>query len=98
MKTLNGKKKNGDVTKLEPSEVDKVRSLKNYKAYQEVKGDFPSHPKDLRHNNITIDDWEDLIRDPTIIIMLEFTADINTNPPPGLAGSSGSSSHQLTPV
>ena len=50
----------------------------------------------MRCKNITLDDWEDFIQDPTRTRMLESTKDINYNPPPGLAGSSGISSHQLT--
>ena len=56
LENLTWKENNGDVTKIEPSEVDKVLSLKNYNAYREAKGNFTSDPRDLLFNNITIED------------------------------------------
>ena len=58
---------------------------KNYNAFRESKGDFTSDPRNLRYNNITIDDWEDFIRDPASKRCLESTGDITSNPPPGFS-------------
>ena len=80
------------------SEVGKVRSLKNYIAYIKFKGNFTSNHRDLRFNTITIDYWEDFIRNLDRLRMLIFTGNITCNPPPELAASSRSCSHQLTPV
>ena len=47
---------NVKISKLEPNEVGKFRGLKNCNAFREAKGDFPSDPRDLRHNNVIIED------------------------------------------
>ena len=83
---------------MSPSEVDKIRSLDRYNEYRKVKGDWPSYARYLRHNEISIDDWEHFIRDPTSTRMLEATGDITSNPPSGFSGSSRASSHQLAPI
>ena len=93
LKELTWREDNGDVCELETSESCKILSLKNYNNW-----DFTSYPRDLQHNNITLDDWEEFMRDPSSKICLESTGDITSDPPPGFAGSSGSYSHQLTPV
>ena len=58
---------------------------------------FPSDPRELRHNTITIEDWEYFIRDPNITRLLKSTGDMSSNPLFRVARSPGSSSHQLTP-
>ena len=94
---LEWKEDSGDVSKLEQFEVGILLSLNNYFTHLKVKGNFPSDPRDLRHNNITLDDWEDSISNPISTRIIESTVDITSKPPPGLTGSSGSSLHQLTP-
>ena len=55
---------NGDLSELITSGVGKVYILKNYGTYLKVKWYFPSKARELRHNNITLEDWEDFMRDP----------------------------------
>ena len=86
----------GDIVNLSASEVGKIRSLARYNDYRQAKGNWPLDAKDLRYNDISIDDWENFIRDPTSTRMLIAAGDIASNPPPGFAGSSKSSSNQLT--
>ena len=57
LKELTWREDNSDVSKLETSNVGKVRSLNKYNAYRESDGDFPSDPRDLLWNTITIDYW-----------------------------------------
>ena len=97
LKGLNGEKI-GHISELMTSEVDKVRSLKNCITCLKIKGDFSSEARELRHKTITLDHWEDFVSDLTITRILQSTGCITFNPPPGLAGSSRRSSHQLTPV
>ena len=56
LEKLEWKEDNVDVSKLEPFEVSMIRSLKNYLSCLKVKGNFPSNPRDLRNNTITIED------------------------------------------
>ena len=80
------------------SEPEKVFSLKNYFTYLKEDRYFSSEARELHHNDITLDDWEDFIRDPNSTRFLDSTEDTPSSPPSGLAGSSGSCSHQLTPL
>ena len=89
--------RNGDFYKLMKSEAGKVRSLKNYVTYLKVKAHFPYETRELRHNTITLGDWEDFIRDPNSTRLIEPTVDKPSNPVPGLAGSSVNSSFMLNP-
>ena len=75
LKDLTRRENNGDVSKLKPREVGS-RILKSCIAFRESKGDFPSDPRYLRCKNITIDNWEDFIRDPASKRYLESTRNI----------------------
>jgi hypothetical protein len=75
LKNLTWKDINGDVIKLTQSEVSKIRSLDNYNAYRKANGNWPSNARDLRCNNITIDDWEDFIKDSVSTRTMAATGD-----------------------
>lgn len=98
LKELKQRENNGDVSNLMTNEEGKVRILRNCINYLKVKGNFPSEARELRYNTIALDYQKDFICNPTSTRLLESTRCITSNPPPGLAGSSESSSHQLTPV
>ena len=88
LKDLEWVEDNRDRSKLMTSEVCKVLSLKNYVDYLKVKGNLPSNPRDLRHNIVTIDDWEHFRRDPASQRVIESTGVITSDPPQGFSGSS----------
>ena len=98
LRSLKLKDDSGDDVYLTPSEVGMIRSLSNYNTYRQTKGKWPERASDLRYYNITIEDWEDFICDSSSTRILAETGEITSNPPPGFAGSSKASSHQLTPV
>ena len=98
LKEIKRRENNGDLSELMTSESGKVHRLKKCIIYLKVKGDFPPEARELRHDTIKLDDWEDFIRDPNVTKMLESTGDVPFNSPPALHGSSESSSHQLTHV
>ena len=89
---------NGNLSPLMKIYTGKIRILKNYVAYLNLKGDFPSEGNELRHKTITLQSWNNFTRDPESTKLLEPSGDMPSNPPLGLSGSLGSSSHQLTPV
>ena len=89
---------NCDLSELMTSDVVKIRSLKDYITHLTTKEEFTSEANKLRCNTITLDDWENFICYPNRKRLLESTREMSSNPSTGLAGSSGSSSTQLTPV
>ena len=88
---------NGDLVELIESEVEKICSLKNCITYLMNKGDFTSEVRKLRWNTITLEDSENFIYHENSKILLKSTGDMPPNNLPGLSGSSGSYSKQLTP-
>ena len=70
LKELKWRENNDDLSELIKSEVGKAHSLKNYVTYLKVKRCFPSEERELRCNTITLDAWEEFIRDPNSTTML----------------------------
>ena len=62
---------NDDVSNLTPNEVSRILSLRYFDTYRKTKGHWPEGASDLRYNTISIDDWEDFIRDPSNTRMLQ---------------------------
>ena len=80
------------------SDAGKIHSLKNCITYLNLKEDFTSEPRDLRHDTIVPESWDHFRIFPQSTMLLQSSRDMTSNQPPELSGSSGSSSYQLTPV